>query len=185
MECRRSSTISRRRFVCSFGQLRTLPSGPDDLLADDQESLGSYPLISRDKTFRGFQSSLSSFLHTFIHHVSLSDTLYCSSTARSEPSALMNILQTWLFTLSHSPLRSFRHTGAVIALDVMTGLTEALKEVNEELSVVSRQKESEKKKARSNTKDGKERLKELDKKTKHVHWKKSRLEEYLKEFFNT
>jgi cohesin complex subunit SA-1/2 len=153
--------------------------------AASQESLGSYPLVSRDKTFRPFHGALTSFLHTFVHHVSLSDALYCGSNKRTEPSALMAVLQAWLFTLSHSPLRSFRHTGTVIALDVMTGLVEALKDVNEELSVVSRQKESERKKAGASSREGKDRIKELDRTMKTVHWKKGKLEEYLQEFFNT
>lgn len=158
------------------------PSRP---LLDRQESLGSYPLVSRDKTFRPFHGALTSFVQSLVHHASLSDMLFCGLHKRTEPSALVAVLQAWLFTLSHSPLRSFRHTGTVVALDVMTGLVDALKDVGEELSVASRQKESERRKAGASTKEGKERVKELDRTMKNVHWKKTRLEEYLQEFFNT
>jgi archaellum component FlaC len=67
----------------------------------------------------------------------------------------------------------------------MTGLCEVAAAVREDLGTVSRQREAEKKKVDKGTAGSKERLKELEKKVKEVHWKKSRLELYLNEFFNT
>lgn len=144
-----------------------------------------YPLISKVKAYRRFHASLSSFLSLLLSNLANTPHLYSSSASKSDASPLIEVLQSWLFTLSASQLRSFRHTGTVVALEVMTGLCEVAAEVREELGTVSRQKEAERRKVDKGTSGAKARLKELERKVKEVHWKKTKLENYLTEFFNT
>lgn len=147
--------------------------------------MGSYPLISKAKPFRRFHPALSSFIALFLSNLANTPHLYSSGKSKNEPSDLIEVLQAWLYTLAASQLRSFRHTGTVITLEVMTGLCEVAAVIREDLGTVSRQREAEKKKVDKGTAGATERLKELEKKVKEVHWKKSKLELYLNEFFNT
>lgn len=127
-------------------------------------------------------------MSALIHNLAGTSILYSSGSRRSEPSPFIEVLQTWLFALSASPLRSFRHTGTVVALETMTALCEVASEVRDELSTVSRQRDQEEKKLGTRGAAGKaagERMKELARIVKEVHWKKQKLETYLNEFFNT
>lgn len=153
-----------------------------------QKSLGAYPLISKQKSFKRFHPALTSFLSSFLSNLSTTPHLYSSKTSKSEPSPIIHVFQSWLFSLCSSRLRSFRHTATVIALETMTALCEVAAEVRDELGTASRQREQERKKVAkggAGESAAKERLKELEKKVKEVHWKKGKLEGYLTEIFNT
>jgi len=91
----------------------------------------------------------------------------------------MPILQAWVVTMSTSPLRSFRHTATVVALNVETALCEVAASVEKEKETVTRQLEGERKKKRNT-----ERVKELETKSIEVNERRTKLKEYLKEFFD-
>jgi cohesin complex subunit SA-1/2 len=81
--------------------------------------------------------------------------------------------------MSTSPLRSFRHTATVVALNVETALCEVAASVEKEKETVIRQLEGERKKKRNT-----ERVKELEMKSTEVNERRTKLKEYLKEFFD-
>jgi len=81
--------------------------------------------------------------------------------------------------MSTSPLRSFRHTATVVALNVETALCEVGASVEKEKETVARQLEGERKKKRNI-----ERVKELETKSTEVNERRTKLKEYLKEFFD-
>ena len=81
--------------------------------------------------------------------------------------------------MSTSPLRSFRHTATVVALNVETALCEVAASVEKEKEMIIRQLEGERKKKRNT-----ERVKELDMKATEVNERRTKLKEYLKEFFD-
>lgn len=81
--------------------------------------------------------------------------------------------------MSTSPLRSFRHTATVVALNVETALCDVAASVEKEKETVIRQLEGERKKKRNT-----ERVKELEAKSTDVNERRTRLKEYLKEFFD-
>jgi len=176
--------VSSLLYICTSLPIEKLTI----LLSLTQKSLGSYPLINKSKTFKRFHPALTSFLSSFFRNLSTTPHLYSSSTSKSEPSPILHVFQSWLFSLCSSRLRSFRHTSTVVALETMTAICEVAAEVREELGTVSRQREQERKKAGkggAGESAAKERLKELEKKVKEVHWKKGKLEGYLTEIFNT
>ena len=96
-------------------------------------------------------------------------------------------VQTWVIAMSSSPVRSFRHTATVVALEVESALAEVAAEVDKEAEVVRRQKEGEKKKkgtmANGKSKTGGREL-ELQEKYDEVQGRRKQLKEYLKEIFN-
>lgn len=100
-------------------------------------------------------------------------------------SDLIPTLQTWLVPMSSAQLRSFRHTATVIALDLESALAEVAAEVEKEAEVVRRQLEGERKK-RGGGRSGKptQREKELEGKAQEVKGRRSKMTEYLKEFFD-
>lgn len=81
--------------------------------------------------------------------------------------------------MSTSPLRSFRHTATVVALNVETALCEVAASVEKEKETVVRQLEGERKKKRNTG-----RVKELEMKSTEVNERRMKLKEYLKEFFD-
>ena len=83
--------------------------------------------------------------------------------------------------MSGSTLRSFRHTATVVTLKIMSGLSEVLGEVDKEEAVVVKQRDTEKKKARSD----KARLKALEAKIDEVNGRKEALEGFLQETFDS
>lgn len=128
-------------------------------------------MIARQAGFRKFRKSLAEFLSRVVSAAAELNSLYTSD--------LIPILQAWVVTMSTSPLRSFRHTATVVALNVETALCEVGASVEKEKETVTRQLEGERKKKRNA-----ERVKELETKSAEVNERRTKLKEYLKEFFD-
>lgn len=94
----------------------------------------------------------------------------------------MATLQTWVVAMSSSQLRSFRHTAAVVALEVETALCDVAAAAEKEAEVVGRQREGERKRKAQGTKAGGARDKELEAKAAEIRERRSKLAEFLKEF---
>lgn len=134
----------------------------------------TYPLTSRHPTFKKFRKSLAEFLNRLIASSAELGTLYSSD--------LLMTIQAWVIAMSSSQLRSFRHTATVIALEIETALCETSAAVEKEAEVITRQREGERKrKAKGSTT---EREKEFEAKAVEVKDRRTKLSEFLKEFFD-
>ncbi|EEP75548.1 predicted protein [Uncinocarpus reesii 1704] len=112
----------------------------DDLQEEYQsQSITEYPLISRSKKFRGFQSVLTRFFESLIKTIHSASVLY-------NDAALLENIQAWITSMSSAPIRPFRHTATIISLTIVTTLCYVAKEVSTTLSNTRKQLETEKKK---------------------------------------
>ena len=93
-------------------------------------------------------------------------------------------IQAWVIAMSSSQLRSFRHTATVIALEIETALCEVAALVEKEAELVTRQKDTERKRTSKSKGMASNREKELNAKALEVKERRSKLAEFLKEFFD-
>lgn len=147
-------------------------------------SAAAYPLISRNKTLKPFKANLDQFVSLLIKTLAISNTLYEETETTSHTLPLISVLNTWLYTMHSSPLRPIRHTATYISLKVVSELCNQVSDVSKELSLKQRQKEMEAKKSGTGQAFQK-RMKDAETKVKEVHEKKMRLEELMKESFDT
>ncbi|KAG8707915.1 hypothetical protein FRC09_001541 [Ceratobasidium sp. 395] len=159
----------------------------DDLIeAAKKETSPTYPLASKHPTYKKFRKSLSELLHRLIQTAAdlpQPSPLYPSS----DDTGLLPVLQPWIVCMSTSLVRSFRHTGTVVALEMESALCEVARDVEKEGEVLGRQREAERKRragAPAKSKGKTPREKELDNKAEDVKTRKGVLNEYLKEFFD-
>ena len=118
---------------------------------------------------------MSEFLTRLIQSSAEVGTLYTSD--------LLMTVQAWVVAMSSSQLRSFRHTATVIALEIETALCDVAANVEKEAELVTRQREGERKrKAAKGAASGRE--KEFEAKAAEVKERRTKLAEYLKEFFD-
>lgn len=139
-----------------------------------QDEAPTYPLTSKHPMFKKFRRSLSEFLARLIQSSAELGALYSSD--------LLMTIQAWVVAMSSSQLRSFRHTATVIALEVETALCEVAAKVVKEAEVISRQREGERKRKGKGAGTGRE--KDFETKAKEVNDRRSKLDEFLKEFFD-
>ncbi|KAF9029519.1 hypothetical protein BDZ89DRAFT_1065307 [Hymenopellis radicata] len=152
-----------------------IQSAVDDLVdALKLESTPTYPLTSKNPMFKKFRTHLSEFLSRVISSAADLGLLYTTD--------LIPNLSAWVLTMSSAPLRSFRHTATVVALDVEAALCDVTRNVEKEAEVLGRQREGEKKRKAKGGAGAKD--KELQTKTKEVKERSSKLNEYLKEFID-
>ncbi|PWN46991.1 hypothetical protein IE53DRAFT_278454 [Violaceomyces palustris] len=138
-----------------------------------KETMPSYPLISKSKSFKAFRKSLSEFIGRLIHNASEAETLSAEG--------FMETFQAWISAMSSSSLRSFRHTATVVALWTISAINEVGAAARKDLTMATKQRDAEKKKA----KNDKSRLKELESKVEEAKELRAKLDEYVDEFINT
>ena len=154
------------------------------VVADGQVAAAAYPLISKTKTLKPFKANLDLFISLLIKTMAISDTLYEEAETTTHTLPLISILLTWLNTMSSSPLRPIRHTSTYIALKIVTELCVQAGDISKELNLKQRQKDMEAKKGGVGPAFQK-KMKEAEAKVKEVHAKKARLEEIMKDSFDT
>lgn len=103
----------------------------------------TYPLVSRNKTFKGFRRQLSEFWTRLITYASDKQILY-----EDESSKLFPTIEAWLVSMSSSNLRAFRHTSTTICLTIMTCMIEMSAQCLSDLEIANKQLVSEKKKSK-------------------------------------
>ncbi|KAL1969702.1 hypothetical protein VTN77DRAFT_8255 [Rasamsonia byssochlamydoides] len=108
-----------------------------------EQAPSEYPLISKDKKFRAFRSTLVDFCNSWIETLHRSSLLY-NSAAPAEK------FHVWLSVMSTAPNRAFRHTATVMSLAIATALCDVAQEVTSTVSTSRKQLESEKKKKTPN-----------------------------------
>lgn len=130
-----------------------------------------YPLASKLAVFKKFRKSLAEFLHRLV--------AAASDLGMLTDDQFIPTIQSWVFAMSSSQLRSFRHTAAVVALEVETALCDVAAAAEKEAETLVRQRDAEKKKKGRSA----AREKELETKSKQANAKRTKLKEFLKEFF--
>jgi cohesin complex subunit SA-1/2 len=102
-----------------------------------------YPLISKDKKYKAFRSTLVEFCDSWIEILHRSSLLY-NSAAPAEK------FHVWLSVMSTAPNRAFRHTATVMSMAVANALCDVAQEVTSTVSTSRKQLESEKKRKTAN-----------------------------------
>ncbi|KAJ5894066.1 hypothetical protein N7495_005757 [Penicillium taxi] len=138
------------------------------------QGVTEYPLVSRSKTFRAFQPVLEEFI------VALIQTFHHSSILYTDKNLLENI-ETWVYAMSSSNFRPFRHTATIISLAMITALCEIAREVTTTISTSRKQLESEKKKKSVN----KGRVEAIQKAISEGDQKLEQLDDFIQDGFNT
>ncbi|KDQ07525.1 hypothetical protein BOTBODRAFT_119941 [Botryobasidium botryosum FD-172 SS1] len=172
--CGCNASVNSDEATDSDGVVDTLETLMEDA---KKQTTQPYPLVSKLPAFRKFRRSISELFHRLVSASAELGILYDSD--------LIPTLQTWLVPMSSAQLRSFRHTATVIALDLESALAEVAAEVEKEAEVVRRQLDAERKK-RGGGRAGKAtpRENELEGKAQEVKARRTKMTEYLKEFFD-
>lgn len=139
-----------------------------------QPTAADYPLTSKKPAYRKFRLNLASFIE------SLMDAIHTKDLYLSNPD-LMEGMQVWIATMSSSTLRQFRHTSTVIALDMMSQMSQIAADIRRANGMVNRQLEAEKKKARLNE----ARIESMEQKFKEGEERREAVEGVLKDMFDT
>ncbi len=85
--------------------------------------------------------------------------------------------------MSSAQLRSFRHTATVVALELESALSSVAAVIERETGMINRQREGERKRRKGSHKPS-ERDNSLQKKAAEIKEKRTKMNEYLKEFFD-
>lgn len=124
--------------------------------------------------FKKFRVHLAEFLSRLVSSAADTGILYTTD--------LIPNLSAWVVTMSSAPLRSFRHTATVVALDVEAALCDVTRNVEKEAEVLGRQREGEKKRKAKGSAGAKD--KGLEAKMKEVNERTEKLSEFLKDFID-
>jgi len=112
------------------------------LLINIQTNPREYPLIATKKTnFRKFPKRLSEYFRRLLQQLSAKGLL-------DEEHSILDKIQQWVFSLSSTNFRPFRHTATVISLGFITTLCDIYAKVNKahDSSTVLLEKEKKAKK---------------------------------------
>ena len=157
--------------------LDNAPSKLDDVIeAMKQDEATVYPLTSKLPAFKPFRSSLQEFVSRLVSSAAELGQLYTTD--------LVTTLETWVVTMSSSQLRSFRHTATVVAMDILTALSDVAAAVEKEAEVLSRQKEGERKRKKGRGEPATTREKDLENKAEEVRDRRTKVKENLYQFFH-
>ncbi|KZV96026.1 hypothetical protein EXIGLDRAFT_833952, partial [Exidia glandulosa HHB12029] len=167
--CGCSASVDQDDVVDSDGVVSKLDDFAEALL---KETAPTYPLASKLAVFKKFRKSLGEFLHRLVAAAFDLDILIGNEL-------FIPTIQSWVFAMSSSQLRSFRHTAAVISLEIETALCEVAAATEKEAETLVRQRDAEKKKKGRSA----AREKELETKAKQANSRRTKLKGFLKDFF--
>lgn len=143
-----------------------------------------YPLVSRDKRFKGFAKSLSSLIAKLVEHLSSTPLLYLtpdSPPPSSGPTTpIIHLMLSWLHPMTTSPYRAIRHTATRIVLELGAALCSIAQQVRDESAEAKKQFELETKRG----KKGEKVLKSLQARAEESKEKEATTDEYLDDVFN-
>ncbi|OAG42450.1 hypothetical protein AYO21_03326 [Fonsecaea monophora] len=155
--------------------LDSVPSKLGDVLQEyEQQKPGDYPLISKQKSYVGFQHVLEEFFRAIIK------VLHMSSAFYDQPEIYDNI-HVWIATMSGANYKSFRHTATIISLAMSTALCEIAKELQDTMATLKAQLDAEKKKKRPN----KARIKSIEESQRSAESKLEAIDTQLRDAFDT
>ncbi|KAI5121584.1 hypothetical protein M0805_009455 [Coniferiporia weirii] len=170
--CGSNDSVDADRVVDYDGIVDALDDFTEVLKEDEAPT---YPLTSKHPMFKKFRKSLSEFLNRLVQASAELDILYTSD--------LLLTIQAWVVAMSSSQLRSFRHTATVVALEIETALCDVAAAVEKEAEVITRQREAERKRKTAKGASA-SREKEFEAKAVEVKGRRTKLAEFLKEFFD-
>ncbi|KAG0166341.1 hypothetical protein DFQ28_010664 [Apophysomyces sp. BC1034] len=133
-----------------------------------------YPIISRSKKDKVLKRNLLNFFQMLIDQCQ-HEEIYDGT--------LIETLQSWLTTMSSCLYRPFRHTSTIIALKIMSALCIVAEKARDELSIVTRQLATEKRKTGRAKNASKLRL--LQQRSTTLQRKRKDLDEFLNDFFES
>ncbi|KAF8337116.1 uncharacterized protein EI90DRAFT_3044949 [Cantharellus anzutake] len=170
--CGCNSTVDSHVVVDSDGVVDFL----GDLVEEVKEAESQqYPLSSKAPVFRKLRKSISEFLDRLIASSSENDMLFSTE--------LVPTLQIWVIAMSSAQLRSFRHTATVVALELESALSSVAAVIEKEAEMINRQREGERKRRKGSSKPS-ERENALRTKAAGIKEKRTKMNEFLKEFFD-
>lgn len=142
----------------------TLTQLQDHLTGKDADvvkvTLDTYPLVSRNKVYKGFRRQLCEFWNILAVHAADKQILY-----EDEPGKLFPTIEAWLVSMSSSTLRAFRHTSTAVCLAIMTSMVELSAKHLKDIEVANKQLTAEEKKQKKAASKIKAIQKTIDTKT--------------------
>ncbi|KAK2841609.1 hypothetical protein FQN49_006086 [Arthroderma sp. PD_2] len=138
------------------------------------QDITDYPLVSKARNFKSFQSVFTSFFDDLIR------TIHSASVLYTDPALVENI-QAWIAPMSSAPIRPFRHTATIVSLTIMTTLCHIAREVSSSVSNTRTQLETERKKKTTN----KGRICALQTKIQEGQKRLETIDEILRDSFDT
>lgn len=155
------------------------PENCQNRLADLQnvyteEGITDYPLISRSRGTKSFRDLLVSFFKSLLNVMHETEIMY-------KDSDLMENIHRWVASMSSSTLRPFRHTATTVALAMETALVEIAKKLDDRVTKLTQQAESEKARKGKN----KEKLAAIQRNLEEANQNREICQEKIRDFFDT
>ncbi|KAK7749720.1 cohesin complex subunit [Cytospora paraplurivora] len=138
-----------------------------------EKQITDYPL-AKAKESRNFRDLLVSFFESLIRVLHETDVLYTD-----EP--LMENIARWVYTMSSSTLRPFRHTATTIALAMELALASVAKKLDDRITKTTQQLETEK--ARKGKNKNKEMLANLQRSLREANNNREMCGKYMLDCF--
>ncbi|KAK0639022.1 hypothetical protein B0T16DRAFT_235738 [Cercophora newfieldiana] len=155
------------------------PENCQNRLADLQnvyaeEGITDYPLMSRDRSAKPFRDLLVGFFKHLVTIMHETGVLY-------NDAALMENIARWVASMSSSTLRPFRHTATTVALAIEAALVDVAKKLDERISKMTQQVETEKSRKGKN----KEKMAAIQKNLDEANKSRDICQEQITDFFET
>ena len=139
------------------------------------QNITEYPLISKAKAYHSFRYIMTNFISTLIA------TAHASGVLHQDPD-LIESIQVWVFTMSSSAIRPFRHTATAVSMTIANTICTVVNEIAISIANSMRQRDAEQK--RSVKKINKERIAAFQAKISEGQRKKEAAEGWLKDVFD-
>ncbi|KAL8715367.1 MAG: hypothetical protein Q9220_000700 [cf. Caloplaca sp. 1 TL-2023] len=137
------------------------------------QNITDYPLLSKNKGYASFRSTLTSFIYALITTAHAAGVLYSDL-------ALIENIQVWVTAMSSCAIRPFRHTATVICLTMQSALCNVFSELADNTAKTVRQKDGEQKRKTVN----KERVASLQDKVAEGERKSELVDHMMEDIFS-
>ena len=131
-------------------------------------------MISRDKSVKPFKDMLVGFFRHLVTIMHETEVLYTDA-------ALMENIARWVASMSSSTLRPFRHTATTVALGIEAALVDVAKKLDDRISKMTQQVETEKGRKGKN----KEKIAAIQKNLEAANKSRDICQEQIADFFET
>ncbi|KZT43430.1 hypothetical protein SISSUDRAFT_1040461 [Sistotremastrum suecicum HHB10207 ss-3] len=170
--CGCNDSVDQDQVVDYDGIVDALETFTEGMRNDDSPV---YPLTSKLPAFKRFRKSMGEFLERLVKSAAEAGVLHDSD--------LLPTILPWVVAMSSSALRNFRHTATSIALEIETALCDVASAVDQEVEIVQRQIDGERKKKGKAAGAGRDKV--LEAKRNEVKERKAKIVEFIKEFFDS
>jgi cohesin complex subunit SA-1/2 len=139
-----------------------------------QQGITEYPLVAKAKFAASFRRSFTEFFNCLTRSLARTNIIF-------DDEAVMEVITSWISSMSSAGNRPFRHTATVAALAIVTALCEIARGIVDNAAKIQRQAEGERKKGRVN----KARVAELQKQVHTASRQQETLEGLMQNWFDT